>query len=324
VVGAGKVKHMKKYSIFVIITILLMGTFSSVFAQDIKLSLEPEKKMYQVGDKIIIKFRLDYPGEYRLIEPGMMDSLVSKGLDYLTTDTLENYEKDAKIVRHLDISFAGYDSLDVKIEKFDYRFIKGNDTLIKSTSPFLIQIRPLEIDTTKEISDLKPPERIPWGWFEYLVLFGGLAVVALLGYLIYRRFTKKPVEEKIVPEPIKILTNFEKAIEKLDEVQRKEYLLNLKHKEHFSEVSDTVRWYFEVEYGFPSLELTTRETISKLRNKGVSQDIISGVDDFLTRADMVKFAKYIPSDLESGNYIAGAIALMRECDRDISGRTQSV
>ena len=66
-VGAGKVKHMKKYSIFVIITILLMGTFSSVFAQDIKLSLEPEKKMYQVGDKIIIKFRLDYPGEYRLI-----------------------------------------------------------------------------------------------------------------------------------------------------------------------------------------------------------------------------------------------------------------
>jgi len=67
VVGAGNVKHMKKYSIFVIITILLMGTFSSVFAQTIKLSLEPEKKMYQVGDKIIIKFRLDYPGEYRLI-----------------------------------------------------------------------------------------------------------------------------------------------------------------------------------------------------------------------------------------------------------------
>ncbi|MBK6679686.1 MAG: hypothetical protein IPG53_06485 [Ignavibacteriales bacterium] len=40
---------------------------------------------------------VDYPGEYRLIEPGMMDSLVSKGLDYLTTDNFENYEKDAKL-----------------------------------------------------------------------------------------------------------------------------------------------------------------------------------------------------------------------------------
>lgn len=60
-------------------------------------------------------------------------------------------------------------------------------------------------------------------------------MVALLGYLIYRRLTNVK-GEKTVPEPIKILTNFEKAIEKLDEVQRKEYLLNLKHKEHFSEV----------------------------------------------------------------------------------------
>lgn len=325
-VGNREAKLIKMSSRFLFIIILLMGGLSSVYAQsaDIKLSLETDKKMYQVGDKIIIKFRLDYPGEYRLIEPGMMDSLTSKGLDYLTTDTLENYERDSKIVRHLDIAFAGYDSLDVNIEKFDYRFVKGNDTLIKSTSPFLIKIRPLEIDTTKEISDLKPPERIPWGWFEYLVLFGGLSVVALLGYLIYRRFTKKPMEEKIVPEPVKILTNFEKALEKLNEVEKKEYIQKLKHKEHFSEVSDTVRWYFEVEYGFPSLELTTRETISKLRQKGVPQDIISGVDDFLTRADMVKFAKYIPSDPESGNYIAGVVALMRECDGDISGRTKSV
>lgn len=310
---------------------VLLIFFTAVFsgavysqAPDIKLTLETEKREYQVGDKIVFTFRLEYPGEYKLLETPLIDSISAAGLEYLTTDTLQNVEKNGIFFRDFNYSFSGFDSLDVKINKYDFRFVKGADTLVKSTPPFVIKIRPLQIDTTKEISDVKPPERIPWGWLEYSILFGGLALAAFLGWLIYRRFKKKPVEEKIVEEPVKILTNFDKALAKLEEIDRIGYLNEGKVKEHFSEVSDTLRWFFEVEFGFLSLEMTTRETIQSLNKKGMSQEIISGVDDFLTRADMVKFAKYTPSEVEQSNYIAGAVTLLKACDRKSSAGSMNV
>jgi len=312
---------------FLVLLLFFAAVFSgAVYSQspDIKLSLETEKKEYQVGDKIVFIFRLEYPGEYKLLETPLIDSISAAGLEYLTTDTLQNIEKNGVISRDFNYSFSGFDSLDVKINKYDFRFVKGTDTLVKSTTPFVIKIRPLEIDTTKEISDVKPPERIPWGWLEYSILFGGLALAAFLGWLIYRRFKKKPVEEKIVEEPVKILTNFDKALAKLEEIDQKGYLREGRVKEHFSEVSDTLRWFFEVEFGFLSLEMTTRETIQSLNKKGIQQDIISGVDDFLTRADMVKFAKYTPSEVEQSNYIAGAVTLLKACDKKSSAGSINV
>ncbi len=297
--------------------ILFLLFTPSQFAQkpDIKLSLEPEKREYQIGDRIVLKFLLEYPGEWKVIEPAAFDSIGKAGLEYLTTDTLQNIEKEGRIVKHFNWAFSGFDSLDVKVPALEWRFVKGTDTLVQKTGPFEIKIRPIPVDTTKEISDVKPPERIPWGWEEYAILFGGLLIVALLAWLIYRRFKKKPVEEVKEPEPVKILTNFDKALEKLEEIDRKGYLAEGKYKEHFSEVSDTIRWYFEIEYRFPSLELTTRETIRELTKKGFPQEVVAGADDFLTRADMVKFAKYEPAEVEQANYTASAAALLGSCDK---------
>ncbi len=304
--------------VLLFITLFLVG-FQSVQAQDITLSLQPEKAEYQIGDRIVLKFTLEYPGQYKVIEPAAFESIGKAGLEYITTDTLENIEKDGRIVKNHNWAFSGFDSLDVKVPVLEWKFVKGSDTLVKKTAPFSIKIRPIPVDTTKEINDVKPPERIPWGWLEYSILIGGLLVAALLGWLIYRRFKKKPVEEVKEPEPVKILTNFDKALEKLEEIDRKGYLAEKKYKEHFSEVSDTVRWYFEIEYRFPSLELTTRETIRELTKKSVPQEQIAGVDDFLTRADMVKFAKYEPSEVEQGNYTASAVALLKSFDKGKTG-----
>ncbi|GAB1351255.1 hypothetical protein MASR1M107_34700 [Ignavibacteriales bacterium] len=307
--------RINNWFLFLFFSVVFSGVVYSQ-SSEIKLTFETEKKEYQVGDKIVFTFRLEYPGDYKLVETPLIDSISSAGLEYQTTDTLQNIEKNGVIFRDFNYSFSGFDSLDVKINKYDFRFVKGADTLVKSTVPFVIKIRPIEVDTTKEISDVKPPERIPWGWLEYSILFGGLAIAAFLGWLIYRRFKKKPVEEKIVEEPVKILTNFDKALAKLEETDQKGYLIEGKVKEHFSEVSDTLRWFFEVEFGFLSLEMTTRETIQSLNKKGISQDIISGVDDFLTQADMVKFAKYTPSEVEQNNYIAGAVTLLKSCEKN--------
>jgi hypothetical protein len=314
-------------SLIRIVLTIFFGLFAQVaIAQtpDISLNLRADKNIFIVGDKIVLSYQLEYPGQFKLVEPKMLDSLKSWGLEYNTTDTVENIEKDGRFIKNFNFQMSGFDSLDIKIKKLEFLFVKGADTLRKYTAPIDIKIRPIEVDTTKEISDVKPPERIPWGWLEYSILFGGLLLVALLSYLIYRRFKKKPLEEKIVEEPVKILSNFEIAFQRLEEIDQRGLIDENRFKEFYSEVSDTIRWYFEVEYHFPSLELTTRETLDKLRSVAKSENLISEVDDFLTRADMVKFAKYIPSEIESKSYIAGAVEVLKSCEKLRFGSTNNV
>ena len=70
------VKRFMAGNIAPLLILFLLFT-PSQFAQkpDIKLSLEPEKREYQIGDRIVLKFLLEYPGEWKVIEPAAFDSI---------------------------------------------------------------------------------------------------------------------------------------------------------------------------------------------------------------------------------------------------------
>ncbi|KAB2909992.1 MAG: hypothetical protein LC102_09785 [Ignavibacteriales bacterium] len=304
-----------KYFLKFLTVILIFSPFLSGQQQEISLSFKPEKKNYLVGDKILFTLTLEYPGQFKVVEPAYIDSLSTRKLEYLSVDTIDNIEKNGRISKGFNLYFSAFDSLDVVVPSFTWLFIKGADTLKRFSGVDTIRIRTVPVNMEEEIKDVKPPEKIPWGWLEYSILFGGILLVGLLVWFIIWKFRKKSKTEKVPEaEPVRIPTNYEKALEMLEAIDAKQYLAHNEVKMHYSEVADTLRWFFNVEYHFPSLELTTRETIREL-NKKINGETVAGVDDFLTRADMVKFAKYIPTENESGNYTASAVALLNELNK---------
>jgi len=143
------------------------------------------------------------------------------------------------------------------------------------------------------------PER---SWHIYAII----AALVLVALLFLRLFCKRKGIE--VPEESSSLSAQELALQRLAAL-----LESRKHeadvKGFFVELSDIVRWYVERLTGIRAPELTTEEFLHKIvqpvrqwggleRQASRSIGSLESLAPFLEAADIVKFAKHVPTDDE--------------------------
>jgi len=63
------------------------------------------------------------------------------------------------------------------------------------------------------------------------------------------------------------------------------------HKQYYTLVVDVVRRYLEQRYGVAAMDRTTGELIGDFDTRGIR---VENLEDLLTSADLVKFAKFVP------------------------------
>ena len=163
-----------------------------------------------------------------------------------------------------------------------------------------------EIDTENaSLDDIGlATEPIPeWSWNFYALAALLVLIALILLWLFYKRKTAE------VPEEIHPLSVQELALRRLAEL-----LESRKHesdvKGFFVELSDIVRWYVERLTGIRAPELTTEEFLHKIaepRNRfwgNANQQSprftgsLETLVPFLESADIVKFAKHVPTNDE--------------------------
>ena len=133
---------------------------------------------------------------------------------------------------------------------------------------------------------------IPERWWHIYMLIAALIGMALfLLWLLYKR------KRSEVPEEIHPLSAQELALQRLATL-----LESRKHetdvKGFFVELSNIVRWYVERLTGIRAPELTTEEFLYRIVKPSRSTDSLGSLVPFLEAADIVKFAKHIPTDDE--------------------------
>jgi hypothetical protein len=115
-----------------------------------------------------------------------------------------------------------------------------------------------------------------------------------------------------LPPPPPPRPPWEVALEELFDVRHAGLVAEGRLAEHFDRVSDTVRKYLGARYGFEGLESTTRECLGVLR--GVSPRIapLEAIETFLRQADLVKFAKTVPTAEDGELALVRAEHIVRE------------
>lgn len=151
----------------------------------------------------------------------------------------------------------------------------------------------------------KPPMSIsnPWFWFWTILI---LAVLATAFYL-WRRWRKK----NIVPPPIPVVPPHIRALRQLEQA-----LALISEAKAFSiRVSDTLRTYLEERFNFRAPERTTEEFLYELQNTNLlTVDQKQRLAEFLSACDLVKFAKYEPTEFELRNLHGSAVQLVNETE----------
>ena len=90
-------------------------------------------------------------------------------------------------------------------------------------------------------------------------------------------------------------------MERLNALIAKNYLQKNQIKLYYIELSDIIRNYIERKFEVPALEQTTDEVLHFLRLMTITKENRDQLTYILKLADLVKFAKEIPEQLESEN-----------------------
>lgn len=163
-----------------------------------------------------------------------------------------------------------------------------------------------QVVPAKDIRDIRPPVEIasPWAWVWWTLL---VLAVATAAFFLWRWWRKKKAIEIIVPP----VPPHVRAKQRLAEA----LALIAQPREFCIAVSDVLRLYLEERFSFRAPERTTEEFLLDLKKTDLlMRDQKDSLEDFLTRCDLVKFAKYEPREPELRDLHASALRLVEETE----------
>ncbi|MBI5537475.1 MAG: hypothetical protein HY898_32430 [Deltaproteobacteria bacterium] len=181
------------------------------------------------------------------------------------------------------------------------------------TAPHSIQVE----DPTASVPDAMPkPNPAPrhqrelWTLardLSYGLIIGG-AVAALLTWLILK-WIRRP---KPVPPPPPPRPPWEIAFEELAAVRKAGLAAKGQFSEHYDLVSDAVRRYLGLRYGFDGIESTSDEVVQCLRATSPPVSCFAAIVTMLEECDLVKFARMAPTPEDCDSVLKQAEQVVRD------------
>ncbi|HMI86579.1 MAG TPA: hypothetical protein VK550_20940 [Polyangiaceae bacterium] len=156
-------------------------------------------------------------------------------------------------------------------------------------------------DPTSSTPDAKPhPNPAPRQQVEEWTLAKQLTIGALAGAVLAAvaawlvgRWMRRP---RPLPPPPPPRPPWEVALEELFAVRYAGLAKEARYAEHYDRISDAVRKYLGGRYGFDGLETTTHEMTAILSRVQPAVYELPVIFGFLEECDLVKFARFTPSD----------------------------
>lgn len=209
----------------------------------------------------------------------------------------------------------------IRITSFDtgywavppFRLSIGNRSA--ETEPLLLHVIGVPLDANGAMRKEKPLIVLPfsplWWMRQHAAWLVGAAVVlagALLLFILIKR--RKPTEKSTPAEAV--LPLHEHVLGLLQELERQRLWQQGEHKSYQSQLTDILRGYIEERFHVPALERTTDDLLQELRVSPMRAEHQAHLGNMLHAADLVKFAKAIPTSAENEQLMAGAVRFVLE------------
>ncbi len=185
---------------------------------------------------------------------------------------------------------------------------RGQRTEIQSP-PVDIEIRSILTGNDPELKDLKKQADIPGEvpWLLWTLLAAAACILGAVALYIRRKYRKKSPSIPSVPvqDPLDL------AESELRDLIARKLPENGRAKKYYVLLSEVVKRILEAAYGIAAAEQTTIEIMDSLqRHSGLSRDVPEKIRLLLLQCDVVKFAKYIPSDSENDQSAEDAFRIL--------------
>jgi len=267
---------------------------------EVTISGSVDSSTITIGDLITYTVKITHDEGVAVQLPSLGENLGGFEIrDYI--DHEPRREND-KIVHQVDYIISTFETGEFEIPPISVSYTIPPDTIenILKTPSIEIIVESVNPSEDGDIREIKPPWEIPFNWkpivlIGSIVLFSILFIIGLIYVIRKRRKGESIIPRKLEPPR----PPHEVAYEELKRLADSDYLEKDEIKLYYSEVSDIIRRYVEGRYQIIAMELTTTEVLDQLKFVEIEKEHFEDFVRFLESCDLVKFAKYIPTEIEN-------------------------
>ena len=295
---------MKKYVLFLMAVFALLGGLK---AQDVEVEGKVESTDVQVGKPFTLNLSLKVPYGWFVEWNDFTTDTLSEQLDIIKRSDVERTaDADSNVIVKQQLTLMTFDTGQVQVPPIALKYARSFDDpnrLKAYTDPIDLYSTTIAVDTTLAYKPIVEPIAAPVQMKEVFPWILAVLLLALAAFGIWywrrHRKTKVDADGNIVRGPV--IPPYDKAVGDLETLRQQKLWQSGKVKEYYSSLTDIAREYIEGQFGVNAVEMTTDDILEEIKPLHFSQETYNKLKDTMEVADLVKFAKYSSSNLESEN-----------------------
>lgn len=295
---------MKKYVLFLMALFTLL---TSLNAQQVEVEGKVGDTHVQVGKPFTLDLSMKAPYGWFVEWNDFASDSLSEQIDIVKRGNVERTaDADSNVIVRQQLTLMTFDTGQIRLPAVGLTYAKSFDDpnrMKAYTDPVDLYATTITVDTTLAYKPIVEPLAAPITMKEVFPWILAVLIAVLLGMGIWfynkRRKAKKAADGEFVRVPA--VPPYNKAIGDLEELRQQKLWQSGKVKEYFSTLTDIVREYIEGQFGVNAVEMTTDDILEEIKPLQFPKETYDKLKDTMEVADLVKFAKYSSSNLESEN-----------------------
>ena len=287
----------------------ILTLFISVFTHaqtEVKIEADTNKAL--IGD--VINVNIQVHSSEQILWPDIEEVIAPLELQNVTS--IDSSFTKSKNLYIQNITVQQFDTGNFVLPQLP--FVSADGDTFYSDSLFFSFLN-VPLDTTNAVFDIKEPKEVPFNFDEAKPYIFGFISFTLLFFLLYyliRRFNKN---DETIEDVVELIPCEIEAINALKNLESQCLCEKGLVKEHYVQLTEILRRYFDREYEIDTLESTTDEILKLLKGVKLDKTLIKDISELLTEADLVKFAKNMPDTKANNALMNKSYTIVEDCHK---------
>lgn len=287
-----------KSKILIILAIMLSAATTMKAQQPVVVEAAMDSSVLWMGEQTLIHLSLTQDAGVTVIPPQIESAgVLTEGVEVVDlsqpdTTRLNNNRLQIK----QEVLVTSFDSGFYYIPPFKY--VIEEDTF--ATESLSLKIVPVDVPeeaTAGDVKDIKNVVAPPFVLWDFvpawlLILIVAVVLIAVAVYFVARYYKQRKVEAAIPPE--KRIPPYELAMQELKQLRESKLWQQGQEKQYYTRLVDILREYIDSRFGINAMEMTSSQILAALQRNKDTKEVNKYLNEILSMADFVKFAKMRP------------------------------
>lgn len=303
---------MKRLNILIF---LLLATWANISAALVEVSATMDSTTLLIGEQRTIHIEAKFNKSVEMKFPEInKETPLATGIEILRTSQRDTVDlKAGNVIVSQDIVVTSFDTGRYEIPPFRFTTIDQH----YMSDKIIVDVVTIEEDFTKASltanNDVyRPPFNFKrlFQYLSFLLILAGIIYVIVLSVITYNEQKKRGNDMKF--DTVDKRSPREVALTNLNEIKEEQVWKTGEQKRYHTEITDTLRHYFQERFKVSAMEMTSDEIIEEMKSIEEANVVEDKVRQVFKLSDMVKFAKYEASNEENEMSIVNALFIVQQ------------